>query len=326
MRAFSRALWAAGVVAVLFAGAALFARARYLEAGPNAAETTIVVPRGRPEAVGAALLKAGVIADVRAFRIADLATRGEGRLRAGEFAFPAAASLRDVLAILRTARPVQHRLTIPEGLTAAQIARLIEAAETLDGDPPVPTEGAVLPETYAYERGEPRATLLRRAEQAMDRVLAEIWAARLPDLPIATPQELVVLASMVERETARPEERARVAAVFVNRLRAGMRLQSDPTVAYAVSGGLGGPDRQLTRADLAWQHPANTYAVSGLPAEPICAPGRAALRAAAQPMADDALYFVADGAGGHVFARTLEEHTRNVARWREAQRRAVAEP
>ncbi|MCW3473138.1 endolytic transglycosylase MltG [Limobrevibacterium gyesilva] len=298
------------------AGGAAIARHRFLAPGPLTQPRNVVVPRGSPADVAQTLHAAGVIADIRAFRIAGLLTRGEGPLRAAEFAFPASASLRQVLTVLRTARPVQHWLTIPEGLTAAQIALLLDRAEAMTGPAPVPDEGALLPESYAYEYGASRAAVVERAAGAMRRTLGQIWAERAEDLPLATPHELLTLASIVERETARAEERPRVAAVFLNRLKRGMKLQSDPTVAYAVSGGMGTIERALTRADLDQANPYNTYRVPGLPPGPIGSPGVAALQAVARPARTDELYFVADGTGGHAFARTLEEHNRNVARWR----------
>jgi UPF0755 protein len=276
----------------------------------------VVIPRGGPETVGGALLAAGVIDDIRPFLAATWWTRTEGPLRAGEFSFTAAASLRVALTLLRTARPVQHRLTITEGLTAAQIAVLLDRAEALSGETPVPGEGEILPETYAFERGTARAALLERAGRAMARAVADAWAARTPDLPLATPLDLVTLASIVERETSRPEERAAVAGVYINRLRRGMRLQADPTVSYAASGGAA-LDRAPTRADLDMPHSFNTYRNTGLPPGPIASPGLASLAAASRPAAHEFLYFVADGAGGHAFARTLEEHNRNVSKWRQ---------
>lgn len=283
--------------------------------GPLAEPSEVVIPRGGPETVATTLLTAGVIPNDRIFLAAVWWTRAEGPLRAGEFAFPAGGSLRTTLTLLRTGRPVQHRLTIPEGLTAAQIALLLDRAEALSGETPVPGEGEILPQTYAFERGMPRAALLERAARAMERTVADAWTRRTPDLPLANPAELVTLASIVERETSRPEERAAVAGVYINRLRRGMRLQADPTVAYAATGGAS-LDRPPTRADLDQAHPFNTYRIPGLPPGPIASPGAASLMAAARPMAHDYLYFVADGAGGHVFARTLEEHNRNVAKWR----------
>ncbi len=250
-----------------------------------------------------------------AFRVAIVLTRRDGPIHAGELAFPAHASPRALLEVLRTGRPVQHALTIPEGLTAAQIATLLEDAGALSGATPVPQEGEVLPETYAYERGSSREALLGRMREAMRERLSAVWRARDPDLDLGTPAQLLTLASIVERETALAAERPLVARVFLNRLRLGMRLQSDPTVAYAASGGLG-LSRPLRHADLAQQNPYNTYAVAGLPPDAICAPGIASLRAVAHPAPGEALYFVADGSGGHAFASSLAEHQRNVARLR----------
>ena len=319
-----RALIAAAVLVLLLGGAgavALWQAVLYLNApGPLGEARAVVIPRGSPLRLGEVLQGEGVIRHAAALRIAAQATVGEGPLRAGEFLFPAGASLRDVLTVLRTARPVQHRLTIPEGLTAASIAVLLERSETLAGDALVPAEGAVLPDTYLHERGTPRAAVLERATKAMERALAEAWAGRAEGLPLATPQEMLVLASIVERETGRADERARVAQVFINRLKRGMRLQSDPTVVYAASGGAGVLDRPISRADLDAQHPYNTYRIPALPPGPIASPGVASLQAVARPAAGDELYFVADGTGGHAFARTLEEHNRNVARWRALNR------
>lgn len=303
----------------LAGGATVLALHLYRTPGPLAEPAQFVVPRGGLSAAAEALARAGIIADPRAFTAAAWVTRGEGPVRAAEFAFPARASLADVLEILRDARPVQRRLTIPEGLTARQITGLLDRAEGLTGEVTAISEGAVLPETYAYAYGDARAAVLRRAEAAMAQTLAEAWAARSPDLPLTSPREALVLASIVERETGRPEERARVAGVFMNRLRRGMPLQSDPTVAYAAADGAV-LDRPLTRVDLDRDHPFNTYRNRGLPPGPIASPGRESLRAVLHPEANDFLYFVADGSGGHAFARTLEEHNRNVARWRDVER------
>jgi UPF0755 protein len=253
-------------------------------------------------------------------------TRGEGPIRAAEYQFPAHASLAEVLDVLRNGKPVLRRLTIPEGLTARQIAALLGRAEGMTGEAPIAAEGAILPETYAYQWSDDRVALSRRAEAAMTAALNAAWAERAAGLPLASPRDVLVLASIVERETGIAEERPRIAGVFLNRLKRGMPLQSDPTVAYAVGNGM--PlDRPLSKTDLDRDSPFNTYRVKGLPPGPIAAPGLAALRAVTKPLATEELYFVADGSGGHVFARTLDEHNRNVARWREMEkRRAEAGP
>lgn len=316
-----RRLGVALLALILLAGLAGWQAFRLYQApGPLAAPAQVVVPRGGTEVIAGALLKAGVIEDARSFAAAAWATRGQGALRAAEFAFPAGASLEQVLAVLRGGRPVQRRLTIPEGLTGRQIAGVLREAPGMVGEVAAPEEGAVLPETYAYQWGDDRAALLRRAEGAMLVALNSAWTERAEGLPLATPREALVLASIVERETALPEERPRIAAVFLNRLRRGMPLQSDPTVAYAAADG-GALDRPLSRADLDRDHPFNTYRIRGLPPGPIAAPGMASLRAVTRPAATEDLYFVADGSGGHAFAKTLEEHNRNVARWREIERR-----
>jgi UPF0755 protein len=314
-----RAWWLA-VAAIVGLGLAGDARVWFRgienQPGPLAAERAVVVPHGGIETVAQALAAAGLIDSVPAFRVAVWLSRGEGTLHAAEFAFPAHASLRQVLTVLRTAHPVQHLLTIPEGLTAQQIAALLNKAEVAVGTVAPPAEGSVLPQTYAYEYGTPRSVILARAEAAMQRELAADWADRAPDVHLSSPRDALILASIVERETARPDERPHVAAVYLNRLRLGMRLQADPTVAYEVSGGSGVLAHPLTRGDLDRPDPFNTYRVAGLPPGPICSPGSASLKAVLHPAASDDLYFVADGSGGHLFARTHEAHERNVAKWR----------
>lgn len=300
------------IVAAGVAGGVWLARQAFDAPGPLGADSDIVVPAGTAAQLGEALAAAGLLADPRAFRLAAWWTRADGAVHAGEFSFPAHASLRAVLLVLRRGRPVQHRLTIPEGLTSAQVAQLVEKNGLLTGRVAPPPEGAVLPQTYAFERGTTREALLGRTEQAMDKALAEAWAGRAKGLPLANARELLIIASIVEKETARAEERPMVAAVYLNRLRKGMRLQADPTVAYAVSGG----ERAPSHADLDSPSPYNTYRVAALPPGPIANPGVASLSAAAHPAASEALYFVADGSGGHAFAATLEEHNRNVGKLR----------
>jgi UPF0755 protein len=311
----------AALLAAFAAGGALTARHFYWTPGPLPEARNVLLPRGGTERVAQTLLDADVIASKPAFRLAMLATLRSGSLHAAELAFPAHASLRQVLAILRTAHPVEHHLTIPEGLTARQIDVLLAHAEAMTGSVTLTEEGTILPDTYSYAYDTPRPAVLARAEAAQAKALEAAWADRAPGLPLASPRDAVILASIVERETARPEERTHVAAVFLNRLRLGMRLQADSTVVYAASGGLGVLDHPLTRAELDQESPYNTYRNSGLPPVPICAPGIASLHAVLHPEVSDDLYFVADGTGGHVFARTLAQHDTNVKRWRNLETR-----
>jgi len=288
----------------------------YEAPGPLAVARNVVVPRGDMVKVGRVLEGAGVVGSVLAFRAAGLATSWQGPIRAAELAFPAQASLDQVLSILRFAHPVQHRLTIVEGLTAAQVAGLLARDDALSGDVVLPPEGSVLPQTYDFALGASRNSVLVRAESAMHAALASAWERRATDLPLDSPEAALVLASIVERETALPRERPMVARVFLNRLKLGMRLQADPTAAYTASGGSGVLGRALGKEDLAHQDGYNTYEVPRLPETPICNPGLAAIEAVLHPADGDALYFVADGTGGHAFSDRLEDHTRNVARYR----------
>jgi UPF0755 protein len=284
--------------------------------GPLEQARAIVVPRGGTTQLAASLVSDGVIGRPLLFRAAVWLTRDQGPLHAAEFAFPAHASVQQVLAILRTARPVQHHLTIPEGLTAQQIVAVLGDAEAMTGAVRTIEEGAVLPQTYDYEFGAGRAGLVARAEAAMRKKLATEWADRAAGLPLSSPREALILASIVERETAKPEERPHVAAVYLNRLRLGMRLQADPTVVYMASNGSGVLDHGLTQTELARNDPFNTYRNVGLPPAPICSPGLESLHAVLHPSDSDDLYFVADRAGGHVFSRNYEAHGKAVARFR----------
>jgi UPF0755 protein len=308
---------------VLAAGAgAGYAMLRQLSApGPLAESRDVLVPHGSLQAVADALRRDSVISFPLLFRAAAIATWTEGPLRAGELHFPQAASLATVLAVLRFGRPVQHRLTIPEGLTAAQIGRLFAGESLLGGDLPVPPEGALLPDTYSFERDTPANSVMARAHLAMAHALAVAWAVRAPGLILRSPHEAVILASIVEREARVPAERPMIARVFLNRLAAGMRLQADPTASYTASGGLGTLDRPLARDDLDHPDPYNTYVIDGLPEGPICSPGLASIQAVLHPSSGNALYFVTDGTGGHVFSESLAEHNSNVSRMRARGRR-----
>tara|TARA_R110002110_G_scaffold284986_1_gene499118 strand:+ start:97519 stop:98478 length:960 start_codon:yes stop_codon:yes gene_type:complete len=309
--------------ATLAGGGAVMLHRAYSDPGPLAADTSVVIPRGASgQAIARRLVDAGVAADTRLFAVAVRFLAPERPLRAGEYAFAAGISLRDVVAKLQAGETVVRRMTIAEGLTTREILALIAATEGLVGPLPEPSElgeGALLPETYHFSLGDARVDLVARMTAAREAALTRLWAGRQADLPLATPEEALILASIVERETAVPAERGRVAGVFINRLIRGMRLQSDPTVAYGLADESGPLDRPLRRADLAVDHPYNTYVHRGLPPGPIANPGRASIAAVLNPAETDDLYFVADGTGGHAFARTLAEHNRNVARWRKFQ-------
>lgn len=314
---------AAAVAAVMIAGGVAVRGYRtVLAPGPLQESRTIVVPRGSGLREIARRLEAnGVIEHPRLFAVFAWLEGAQTDLRAGEYAFDAGASMRDVLDLLREGRTVVRRVTLAEGLTSIEMVVLLNEAEGLEGKiTAAPPDGSLLPDTYHYSLGDSRQDILDRMSKAMQTVLAELWEKRMPGLPIATPEEAVILASIVEKETAVPEERARVAAVFINRLRKGMRLESDPTVVYGLTGGTGPLGRRLFRGDLKKDHAYNTYRIKGLPPGPIANPGRDSLAAVMDPMDTEELYFVADGTGGHVFAKTLEEHNRNAAAWRKIRR------
>ena len=322
-----RALAVLLVAAVLLGGGGFLMVGAYDQPGPLPDGRAIVVPRGSLEQIAEVLSQQGVVGNPLTLRLAAMITRGQGALHSAELFFPTRASLRTVLVVLRTGKPVQHRFTIPEGLTAAQIAAALQRGAALEGETPLAAEGSLLPETYLYELGTARSAVVDRARRAMDKALEAAWATRTPGAAmLSTPRDALILASIVERETNRADERGRIAGVFINRLRRGMRLQSDPTVVYGASGGLGVLDHGITRAELDRDDPYNTYRIAGLPRGPIAMPGLAALKAATQPWAGDELFFVADGQGGHLFAKTEAEHQRNVAKWREVERQRAALP
>ncbi len=286
--------------------------------GPNAEETIVLLPRGAGlGTIVSHLDQAGVINHPWLFQLAVRLGGHDRALKAGEYAFPAGVTPNEVIAKLTEGKSLLRRITVIEGQTVAETFRLLDQAEGLNGDlPERPEEGTLLPETYLYSQGDSKAGLVKRMQAAMTEVLEKAWANRADDLPFATPREALIMASIVDKETAVPEERSEVAAVFVNRLRLGMRLQSDPTIIYGLTQGEGPLDRELTRQDWKLEDPYNTYRIDALPPGPIGNPGRLSIEAVMRPAEVDYLYFVADGTGGHAFALTLEEHNENVARWR----------
>jgi UPF0755 protein len=284
--------------------------------------TTVILEHGLgAPGIGDRLKQAHVIRSKLAFVV--LAKLGGGSLKAGEYAFKDGQPLSRVISDIKAGRVVRHFVTVPEGWTSEMAAAAVNAEPVLAGVATPPPEGSILPETYEVRRGEDRAVVIGRMRQARDELLAKLWTGRRPDLPYRTPDDAVTLASVVEKETAVPSERPRIAAVFVNRLRAGMRLESDPTVIYGISKGapLG---RGLTVSELAEPTPYNTYRIAGLPPTPIANPGKAALAAALNPPPSREMFFVANGAGGHVFASSFAEHQANVAKWREIERQRAA--
>lgn len=310
------------LLAVVLGGFSLFLANKWLDenftaSGPSSEEQTLLLPRGSGLSTIAVLLeREGLIEDDLVFKLGVRKAGAQGELKAGEYAIPAGASPSQIMEILREGKVIVRRVTVPEGLTSREVLALVAEAEHLNGDlPPPPPEGSLLPETYHYERGDSAEGLVGRMEKAMQDALAELWAGRAEGLPLQTPEEAVILASIVEKETGVGAERPLVASVFFNRLKRGMPLQSDPTVIYGLPQFAG----NLTRDHLADPSPYNTYVHRGLPPGPIANPGRAALEAAVAPAESKALYFVSRNDGSHEFSRSLREHNRAV--WRFQKRR-----
>lgn len=315
------------VLGIALAGVIGWGVSQFRGEGPHEAPVQVLIPRGADmPKVAETLEEAGAISDARIFRLGARYKKLAGRIQAGEFEIPARASMEDVLQCLvdqSTCARVEHPLTLVEGDTSWQFVQKLREAEVLTGEiAEVPPEGSLAPDTYKVTRGTDRGELIERMQAAQRRILEQAWAERDPDLPLDSPEEALILASIIEKETGVADERRRVAAVFVNRLRRGMRLQTDPTVIYGITQGEGPLGRGLRRSELEAETPWNTYVITGLPPTPIANPGRASIEAAVNPAETDELYFVADGNGGHAFAETLSEHRRNVARWRriEAER------
>jgi UPF0755 protein len=281
------------------------------------------VPRGGIRETADLLMREGVIDQPNLFIAGALILKTQNELKYGEYKFARNASMRDVVDTIIEGKVVQHAFTIAEGLTSEQIVQRLVDNETLSGDiRDVPREGTLLPETYRFTFGTTREQMIQRMRQAQQRALQEIWERRSADLPIRTPEQLVTLASIVEKETGKPEERTRVAAVFANRLRQRMKLQSDPTIIYGLVGGKGSLGRPIQRGEIDQPTPYNTYVIDGLPPGPIANPGRASLEAAANPARTKELFFVADGTGGHSFADSYDQHQKNVSRLRSIEQQA----
>jgi UPF0755 protein len=288
--------------------------------GPLAQDKVVFIPRGSGLMdISDILEKEGVINQPLVFQAAHY-LYGSPSLKAGEYQFRQNASLRDVRETLSDGRSILHSITIPEGLTSEQIVNRLKENEILVGDiRTIPREGALLPDTYRFGRGFSREQLIARMEAEQKKVLQEVWARRSADIPVKSPNDLVILASIVEKETGRADERSRVASVFVNRLNRGMRLESDPTIIYGIVGGKGSLGRGILGSEIRAPTAYNTYVINGLPPGPIANPGRASMEATANPSRTRDIFFVADGTGGHAFAETLEQHNRNVARWRQIE-------
>lgn len=322
-------LFSLALLGVLLLGiGSYFAVVGFNAEGPHAQDRSVTVERGMTSRQIAALLEdRGVISSRHLFTAGVVANQARSDLKAGDYAIDAHASMSEILGMLVDGRAVVYSVTFPEGWTSQQMVNRLLATETLTGEiDDVPAEGALLPNTYSFARDATRQSVIDRMVTAQEDVLEDIWARRNEDLPISTPQELVTLASIVEKETARADERSQVAAVFINRLNRGMPLQSDPTILYGVFGGEAWMEsRPIYRSQLRDDsNPYNTYTIPALPPGPIANPGRASLEAVVNPSRTDDIFFVADGTGGHAFAETYEEHNRNVARWRQIEREREA--
>ncbi|PTM61745.1 endolytic transglycosylase MltG [Phreatobacter oligotrophus] len=292
--------------------------------GPLQQDRAVFIERGsNAETIAQTLERNGVINSALIFSAAVQRYGVRNDLKWGEYLFPKGVSTAEALAIVLEGKAIEYRITVPEGLTSEQIVGRLRDNDVLTGEiARIPREGSLLPDTYRFTRGTTRQQIVDMMTREQQRRLQEIWARRRPDLPLRTPEELVTLASIVEKETGKAEERPRVAGVFINRLTLPrpMRLQSDPTIIYGIVGGRGALGRPISQSDIQRLTPYNTYQIDGLPPTPIGNPGRAAMEAVANPARHRELFFVADGTGGHAFAETLEQHNRNVANWRRIER------
>ena len=308
------------LIAMLAVGAGYYYGKQMLEApGPLQEEKIVNIPqRAGKRDIADVLTREGVIDISPWFFIGGVyALKASSDLKPGEYAFQRNASLREVIATIVEGKVVQHAVTVPEGLTSEQIVARLSDNDIFTGSvTEMPREGTLLPETYKFPRGTSREQVIQRMQQAQKRILAEIWEHRSQDLPFKTPEQLVTMASIVEKETGKPDERSRFAAVFLNRLKQRIKLQSDPTIIYGLVGGKGTLGRPIKRSEITQPSPYNTYVIDGLPPGPISNPGRASLEATANPARTRDLYFVADGSGGHAFTETYDQHQKNVARLR----------
>ncbi|VAV89691.1 FIG004453: protein YceG like [hydrothermal vent metagenome] len=293
----------------------------FYEEGPEEAATVYYLPKGQGGIRTAwQLEKNGLIRDQKIFRLGVRLSGYERNLQAGEFAIPAKSSMFDIMMILSGGKVIQHRLTIVEGWTSWQIAEYLNAIDNLtEPITDLPREGSILPDTYLYTRNTPRHDLIRRMQVRQLDLMDDLWPKRAADLPFLSMEDALILASIVEKETATPHERAHIAGVFVNRLRKNMRLQTDPTVIYGIDR-RGFLDRPISRSDLKSDNPYNTYKIKGLPPTAIAHPGRASIEAVLHPLETEDLYFVADGTGGHAFASSLKDHLKNVKKWRRIEK------
>lgn len=308
------------IILMIGAGTAYYYGRQILETpGPLQEDKIVNIPtRAGKRDIADALQKEGVInVNPWVFIGSVFALKASSDLKPGEYSFQKNASLRDVIGTIVEGKVVQHAVTVPEGLTSEQIVSRLTDNDIFTGSVrEIPREGTLLPETYKFPRGTTRDQVIQRMQQAQKRVLAEIWDRRSPDVPLKSPEQLVTLASIVEKETGKADERSRVAAVFVNRLRQKIKLQSDPTIIYGLVGGKGTLGRPIKRSEITQPSPYNTYVIEGLPPGPIANPGRASLEAAANPARTRDLFFVADGTGGHAFTETYDQHQKNVAKLR----------
>lgn len=308
-----------------------YAISAYQNPGPLETNTNFIVRSGAGVAeIAASLERNNIVSDARIFRYLTATHLDDGEsLKAGEYEIKAHASMNDIMELLKSGKSILYSVAFPEGLTVRQMFNRLNEDSVLEGDLPtvVPAEGSLRPDTYKFSRGTKRAEIIEQMAAAQQKLVDQVWDKRDPSLQLKSKDELIILASIVEKETGVPDERAHVASVFLNRLDKGMRLQSDPTIIYGLFGGDGKPaDRPIYQSDLKKETPYNTYVVKGLPPTPIANPGRDALEAVANPWKTQDLYFVADGSGGHVFAATLEEHNANVKRWRQLEAAKGADP